>query len=106
MIMHRTKANKFTVGSILFFFFLFPFLLFSLHFPQEMANGVLGKNRSCGSWPAGHVLWPRGNPGSPQCGQKPESLMNSVRILVPKAFIGKRKGEYCYLLLSPLSLHS
>lgn len=106
MIMHRTKGNKFTLGSMLFFFFLFPFLLFILHFPQEMANGMLGKNRSCTNWPSVRVLWPCGNPGSPQCGQKQESLMYLVRILVLKAFFGKRKGEYYYLLLSPFSLHS
>lgn len=32
--------------------------------------------------------------------------MYLVRILVLKAFFGKRKGEYYYLLLSPFSLHS
>ena len=44
MIMHRTKANKFMLGSMLFFFSLSPFLLFILHFPQGTANDVQGKN--------------------------------------------------------------
>ena len=96
--MHRTKANKFTLGSMLFFFSLSPFLLFILHFPQETANDVQGKNtdpqkncRSCSNWPAVHALWPCENPGSPQCGQKQESLMYLVRILVPKAFLVNEK---------------
>lgn len=38
-----------------------------------------------------HALWPCENPGSPQCGQKQESLMYLVRILVPKAFLVNEK---------------